>query len=558
MEAEGETITVNDSADNALLGLKIYGKTTQVSTTGANLAWANINIANQPYLGVVCSETEDGNVILCGTATGNMWNRLASAELVGGQTYTLSSHKAVSLSVWDVTANGSFTVKPSSQDSIVFVAPNTGSYSLCIENATGALFECIRADIMLNIGETALPWEPYSGGVASPSPDWSQEIVNLENPTMRILGKNVWNHEYDTVDMSNVQGWGNPIWLNDAVVDTLLPDTVYTLKFDVTCLSVPAYESLFSDDCGFVLYSSKPGATVMVMAEDTGNGAFHVGEKRTVTGTFKTPSNLHEPTIGYEIFRYTQRYLKSDGNAVLATVKFENVQLEIGDRATEYVACDPTQTLSFTRSLPGIPVSSGGNYTDSDGQQWICDEIDFERGVYVKRVGLSSMESDPYIEYIYSEKMGSAQLIVAPDPLKNQSVYGTLCNVAMRNDDALNSVDGEYYENPANIVFVGSASDDETSIRQKYSAFELLYALETPIETPLTDAELASFKMVRTNYPSTTVLNDSGAHMAIKYAADTKTYVDNHSLSNGTLVDTATGKLYRLVVTNGQLTVVAV
>ena len=45
--------------------------------------------------------------------------------------------------------------------------------------------------------------------------------------------------------------------------------------------------------------------------------------------------------------------------------------------------------------------------------------------------------------------------------------------------------------------------------------------------------------------------------MAIKYAADTKTYVDN-SLSNGTLVDTATGKLYRLMVTNGQLTVVAV
>ena len=35
--------------------------------------------------------------------------------------------------------------------------------------------------------------------------------------------------------------------------------------------------------------------------------------------------------------------------------------------------------------LPGIPVSSGGNYTDENGQQWICDEIDLIRGVYVQR-----------------------------------------------------------------------------------------------------------------------------------------------------------------------------
>lgn len=39
-----------------------------------------------------------------------------------------------------------------------------------------------------------------------------------------------------------------------------------------------------------------------------------------------------------------------------------------------------TLTLPTPNGLPGIPVTSGGNYTDSTGQQWVCDEVDLERG----------------------------------------------------------------------------------------------------------------------------------------------------------------------------------
>lgn len=56
----------------------------------------------------------------------------------------------------------------------------------------------------------------------------------------------------------------------------------------------------------------------------------------------------------------------------------------------EDTTVDPGQTVtvSVTNGLPGIPVSSGGNYTDTTGQQWICDEIDLVRGVYVQRIGV--------------------------------------------------------------------------------------------------------------------------------------------------------------------------
>ena len=55
---------------------------------------------------------------------------------------------------------------------------------------------------------------------------------------------------------------------------------------------------------------------------------------------------------------------------------------------TTYEPYHDPQTLDFAtpNGFRGILVDSGGNYTDESGQQWICDEADFERGVYVQRV----------------------------------------------------------------------------------------------------------------------------------------------------------------------------
>lgn len=50
-------------------------------------------------------------------------------------------------------------------------------------------------------------------------------------------------------------------------------------------------------------------------------------------------------------------------------------------------------TLPTPNGLPGIPVTSGGNYTDPQGQQWVCDEVDLERGVKVQRVDKAAFDS---------------------------------------------------------------------------------------------------------------------------------------------------------------------
>ena len=53
------------------------------------------------------------------------------------------------------------------------------------------------------------------------------------------------------------------------------------------------------------------------------------------------------------------------------------------------------------------------------------------------------------------------------------------------------------------------------------------YELAAPIETSLSDEEIAAYKALHTNYPNTTIYNDEGAYTEVKYVADTKNYVDN-------------------------------
>lgn len=43
-----------------------------------------------------------------------------------------------------------------------------------------------------------------------------------------------------------------------------------------------------------------------------------------------------------------------------------------------------TLTLSTPNGLPGIPVESGGNFTDADGQQLVCDVKDYAAGKYTQ------------------------------------------------------------------------------------------------------------------------------------------------------------------------------
>lgn len=113
-----------------------------------------------------------------------------------------------------------------------------------------------------------------------------------------------------------------------------------------------------------------------------------------------------------------------------------------------------TLTLPTPNGLPGIPVTSGGNYTDSIGQQWVCDEVDLKRGVKVQRVD--------------------------------------------------------------------KAAFDNTKTLAEQNAI-----LATPVETPLTPAELIAYKALTTYAPDTVVQAADGAGLKLDYQRDVNIVIKN-------------------------------
>lgn len=190
-------------------------------------------------------------------------------------------------------------------------------------------------------------------------------------------------------------------------------------------------------------------------------------------------------------------------------------------------------TLATPNGLPGVPVSKDGNYTDSNGQQWVCDEIDLERGKYVQRVAIEKNNggwelkpsSDTPGRFFQHNKLTNIFSI---------ALKKSLCNIASFtswgapvNDKYAFALNGHgiYFSPPKGAEITA----EELNAKLNSLSFPVVFVgeLATPIERDLTPEEIAAYKALRTYGPTTVITNDAGAGMEVTYVADTKTYIDN-------------------------------
>lgn len=174
-------------------------------------------------------------------------------------------------------------------------------------------------------------------------------------------------------------------------------------------------------------------------------------------------------------------------------------------------------TCPTPNGLPGIPVSSSGNYTDESGQQWVCDEVDFGRGVYVKRIQgeeitLNRQVYNTPVGFRYVSKRFSKILSGQHDEVISEKFkYSSKAGIIGENDENGARASSEY-----NLI----VAQDQESIAENPSVTTYVYCIvENPEEIPLTPAELSAYAALHTNYPTTTVMNDAGAGMEVGYKA---------------------------------------
>ena len=211
----------------------------------------------------------------------------------------------------------------------------------------------------------------------------------------------------------------------------------------------------------------------------------------------------------------------------------------VGDIKTYTPYVEPQSlTLATPNGLPGIPVTKDGNYTDENGQQWICDEIDLGRGKYVQRVNNFVFNDKALFSVDIEAKHENSILINIPvTDASNFSTLGAnsmLCDRLKACEHNIYSIDEVScgYTGGANYLRVRLPISAGTEIEEikNYLAdksFKILYIIATPIERDLTPEEIAAYKALRTYIPTTVITNDAGAGMEVTYVADTKTYIDN-------------------------------
>lgn len=228
--------------------------------------------------------------------------------------------------------------------------------------------------------------------------------------------------------------------------------------------------------------------------------------------------------------------------------------VSVGDGGTVVVKVsdgngkEQTLTLPTPNGLPGIHVTSDGNYTDQNGQQWICDEVDLERGVKVQRVEKAEITSTyrPIASMNRFDVVGLDK--VQPfrfDAIKTIPKKSTIICTAL--PGVTNEAWGRAYEcigtvgsSKAYVDFyianerlgttAETTGDDATKALVSWletNPFSFIYALITPIETPLTPSEIAAYKAITAYAPDTVVQASNGTGIKLDYQRDVNLVVKN-------------------------------
>lgn len=456
----------NSKGNRGLESLTIYGKSTQVSTTGAQLF--NVNeILAETWLSTETPAEEH--------AVG-YWTSGYIPVKTGN--YICSSKGSAIGWTYDADKNGLRYIANSGGSPIPI---KEGEAFIRVTGANTA----DPQNFMFNEGNSIKPYEPYTGGKPSPSPEYPQEIESVGQDgeiEVKTLGANL----FDASTALKTQIDAGLLHINDSG-EVVLNGTFGTnnRNFYITL---------------------KPGVYCL-----TGGAIWHIIASKD--SVFDRILTIDEETT-YHCYISNGTY-----NEVVS-----NPMINAGSTALPYEPYKPAQTLIIPtpNGLSGIPVSSGGNYTDADGQQWVCDEVDFKKGVYVQRVATETPKAKwenieetadvPNRYRIYGALVnryrdGSTKCLIS---------HGIYTNWGIAPGWALNST--TIYYHPKEDVTKEEVKEQILGFINSANPLTFLGQLKTPIEKPLTTEQLATYKALRTYSPTTTVINDADAWMSVGYA----------------------------------------
>lgn len=496
--SQGNT-NLQDSDNGKIMDMMLYGKSEQKQYSGKNLL--NPTFKTDTYSGVTLTNNGDGTYTIEGTNN-------SSGELIFSLVLTVDEQKAlynslIGKNVKFITESGSTISGSVGRICFVFYNKTENRFSNEIHNGGNVTvptgYDLSVVDIHINVGQTVSKtiikpmittdltatyddFEPYTGGQPSPSPDYPQEIKSVVNPTVKVCGKNLLKATLQTATVNGVTCTNNG-------------DGTYTLNGTASGGNPSFRIGKIIAKSGRKLVGS-PGAAgsyVSYLPNGTWN---NVTEEK---GDGSIISNIGKGTDEIAIVVLNGTTVKNLLFKPMLTT----------DLTATYDDFEPyhEQTVTLPYTLNAIPVSSGGNVT-IDGQQYIADYVDVERGKLVRMV--DDVEAKNYIWDLYPSGNNMPRRFGMNDPIRFNMPTNTRImsshfkQIAANTRTDLSTWFQTYY---IAITDMNEKWKNSEALIQWFSENNVHFylPLKTPTEIGLTPEEIAAFKALATYYPTTNI-----------------------------------------------------
>lgn len=326
-------------------------------------------------------------------------------------------------------------------------------------------------------------YEPYTGGIPSPNPDYPQEIKSVVKPRVKVCGKNLLNTTLQTTTQSGVTFTANG-------------DGTYTLNGIAKALIDVSLSKNFHIENGKMYritgwVKNVSGSIYLVngkdSAGDTGDG---------VTFTYIDATNDSKVI-----------HIQIPKGAIINNVIIK--PMICTDASATYDDFEPyhEQTVTLPYDLYGVKVPSGGNVT-IDGQEYVSDYFDVERGKLVRMV--DDVEAKNYTWDLYPNgnnmprRFGMNDTIRFNMPADIRIMSSHFKQIAANTRTDLSTWFQTYY---IAITDMNEKWKNSEALIQWFSENKVHFylPLKTPTEIDLTSEEVQALKALTAYYPTTNI-----------------------------------------------------
>ena len=516
---------VADSDDGYMRNVVFRGKSEQFQTTGKNLLPSINNTVNN---GITYTVNEDGGITVSGTATSNSNLFFAYQEalpfpageyIISGMTDNNNFYFAA-YDGQDNSGSRLPDVKASGEHKVVLTSGFIYKPRLVVLNGTTVdnvtVYPMIRrADI------TDSAFEPYTGGKASPSHEYPQEIKSVENFEAKVMGNQLFdmNRPIDKSANASCQIDQGVIKVVDELTEK--PDPVVPVyhwvewELDISELKDCTHLTI-SVNKVTKLGSCSPLVELASYSDD--------GESKLASVGVNTSGGSATLSLEGASRVCVLAYATCNTSYVANYCTYEGIMVNVGTEPMPWQPYTAPQTITVPYTLRGLKSSKDWMYTyvDKDGQYWYGDEIDFDRGVFVQRINKVTLVGNETYGYYKNEKLpnGVESILTVQLPLRADGTSmrnGSFCDKAIN----CNNITSQYYHGNFGIALGGGnamfsieglpTGDNSSEYREFAKAWfaehptTLVYPLITPIEIPLSKAELEAYRALMTRRGGTNI-----------------------------------------------------